>query len=89
MLYFYHEQFKEGQIIAQLRRAYPALYIAIGPIIRFFAGKKIREQEELVEIKVDKRLALQSERPDFIDVMTAPGPDGKQVCEYYAHVEDF
>ncbi|EMR64619.1 putative trichothecene c-15 hydroxylase protein [Eutypa lata UCREL1] len=71
------EQFKDAQMIGQLRRAYPALNVAIGPIVRFFAGKKIREQEELVEIKVDKRLALRSERPDFIDVMTAPGPDGK------------
>ena len=83
------EQFKDAQMIGQLRRAYPALNVAIGPIVRFFAGKKIREQEELVEIKVDKRLALRSERPDFIDVMTAPGPDGKSVCEYYPHVEDF
>ncbi|KAI1652281.1 cytochrome P450 monooxygenase [Daldinia loculata] len=72
------EQFKEIQMLAQLRRAYPTLNAAISPILQTFAAKKIRAHDELVEIKVDKRLALQSERPDFMDAMTAPGPDGKQ-----------
>ncbi|KAI0851917.1 cytochrome P450 monooxygenase [Daldinia vernicosa] len=72
------EQFKEIQVLSQLRRAYPSLNAAINSILQTFAAKKIREHNELVEINVKKRLALQSERPDFMDAMTAPGPDGKQ-----------
>lgn len=82
------DQFREIQMLAQLRRAYPTLNAAISPIIMKFAAKKMQEHNELVEIKVDKRLALQSERHDFMDAMTALGPDGKQVWEYSLRVED-
>ncbi|KAI1653684.1 cytochrome P450 monooxygenase [Daldinia decipiens] len=72
------QQFKEVQVLAQLQIAYPTLSAAISPILQKFAAKKIRTHNELVELKVAKRLALQSERPDFMDAMIAPGPDGKQ-----------
>lgn len=72
------EQFKERQLIGQLHRAYPALESVTRTVIKLMAPKKMQEHTELTKLKVEKRLALQTERHDFMDSMIATNSDGEQ-----------
>ncbi|KAI1206483.1 cytochrome P450 monooxygenase [Annulohypoxylon truncatum] len=72
------DQFKQKQILLQIRRAYPTLESLISPLLLLFVADKIREHTQLTETKVAKRLSLGSNRHDFMDAMTSSDTDGKQ-----------
>ncbi|KAH8662498.1 cytochrome P450 monooxygenase [Xylariales sp. PMI_506] len=71
------DHFREKHTLAQLRRAYPAFESAVAPILKRFAAKLIHKQEVMTESKIAKRLALSSQRPDFMDSMMAKDAAGK------------
>jgi cytochrome P450 len=73
------ENFKQGGILRQLRRALPMVAFAIEPVFNILAGEKIRKHDELVRANITKRKALGSERPDFMQSMIALDKYGKEV----------
>lgn len=55
--------------LAHFRRAWPLLDKMLSPFLRIGAANVINEHKKLVKDKVDRRLALGSERPDFVEAM--------------------
>ncbi|KAI1098726.1 cytochrome P450 monooxygenase [Jackrogersella minutella] len=70
--------FKQKQVLIQIRRAYPTLEALFNPVLQFFIAKTVQENAKLTEMKVAKRLALGSSRPDFMEAMASPDASGKQ-----------
>ncbi|ETS83892.1 hypothetical protein PFICI_05768 [Pestalotiopsis fici W106-1] len=70
------EQLPQAQILSQLRRAYPLVGSLLGSVLRLLAFKKIKVNRDLTELKVRKRVALESMRPDFMDSMLGEDTDG-------------
>ncbi|KAI9150878.1 Isotrichodermin C-15 hydroxylase [Paramyrothecium foliicola] len=60
---------KQKHILRQIQRAAPLLYSFLRPVLRKIFAKVVLEARNLTETKVHQRLALGSERPDFMQSM--------------------
>ncbi|KAK7427044.1 hypothetical protein QQZ08_006471 [Neonectria magnoliae] len=65
---------KQKHVMRQIQRCAPLLYSVLSSILHRLFGKIILEARDLTETKVHQRLALGSERPDFMQAMI--GDDG-------------
>ncbi|KAI1145378.1 cytochrome P450 monooxygenase [Nemania diffusa] len=76
------KQFKEGQLIGQIKRAYPSSKSLINAVIHRLAAQTIRTHKSLVENKVKQRMAYEGGRPDFMDAIISSDAKGQPVMSY-------
>ncbi|KNG45777.1 isotrichodermin c-15 hydroxylase [Stemphylium lycopersici] len=65
--------------MAHFRRAYPLLEAMIGPLVKVLAAKIILRHNTFMRGQIEKRLALEPSRPDFIDGMKPDVQKGKEI----------
>ncbi|KAK8121767.1 trichothecene c-15 hydroxylase [Apiospora sp. TS-2023a] len=70
--------------MAHFRRAYPWLEAMIGPVVKMLAAKIIAKHNLFMRGQVEKRLALEPSRPDFIDGMKPDHAQGKEGLSFEA-----
>ncbi|EUC49327.1 hypothetical protein COCMIDRAFT_85102 [Bipolaris oryzae ATCC 44560] len=70
--------------MAHFRRAYPFLESMIGPVVKTFAASIIAKHNMFMRTQVEKRLALEPSRADFIEVMKADHVEKKEGLSFEA-----
>ncbi|KAJ8126386.1 hypothetical protein O1611_g7252 [Lasiodiplodia mahajangana] len=76
------KQFKEAQLIGQIKRAYPFSRGIVNAVIGRLAAQTLRNHKALVEIKVKQRLAFEGHLPDFMNAMITPDAKGNPAMSY-------
>ncbi|KAI1132297.1 cytochrome P450 monooxygenase [Nemania abortiva] len=76
------KQFKEIQLIGQIKRAYPFSQSLVNTVVKRLAAQALRNHKILVENKVKQRLALEGGRPDFMNAMITPDAKGQPAMSY-------
>ncbi|KAI1675966.1 cytochrome p450 [Pyrenophora tritici-repentis] len=64
--------------MAHFRRAYPLLEAMLDPVVKAFAANIIVKHDVFMRTQIEKRLALEPSREDFIDVIKPDHARGKQ-----------
>ncbi|KAI0598194.1 cytochrome P450 monooxygenase [Biscogniauxia sp. FL1348] len=72
------EGVRQKHYLRQIRRVFPWVYTVLDPIIQRIVAPIVREGRELTENKVHQRLALGTERPDFMQSMIATTENGER-----------
>ncbi|KAK7913919.1 cytochrome P450 [Apiospora marii] len=70
--------------MAHFRRAYPWLEAVVGPVVKVLAAGIIAKHNLFMRTQIEKRLALEPSRPDFIDGMKPDHAQGKEGLSFEA-----